>query len=79
MKGTVLLVTLLGMSVLRAAEYDYFSANRESVRNGVQAVLMCNGLFTSGRTHDIVRRGVDYGRQGFNRWALTREVLKAFD
>jgi CubicO group peptidase (beta-lactamase class C family) len=32
-------------------------------------------------THDlvIVRRGLDYGRQGFNRWDLTREVLKAFD
>lgn len=31
-------------------------------------------------SHDlvIVRRGLDYGRQGFNRWELTREVLKAF-
>lgn len=30
-------------------------------------------------THDlvIVRRGLDYGRQGFNRWDLTREVLRA--
>ena len=30
-------------------------------------------------SHDlvIVRRGLDYGRQGFNRWSLTREVLKA--
>jgi CubicO group peptidase (beta-lactamase class C family) len=27
----------------------------------------------------IVRRGLDYGNQGFNRWDLTREVLKAFD
>ena len=26
----------------------------------------------------IVRRGLDYGRQGFDRWSLTREVLKAF-
>jgi CubicO group peptidase (beta-lactamase class C family) len=25
----------------------------------------------------IVRRGLDYNRQGFNRWDLTREVLKA--
>lgn len=24
-------------------EYDYFSANRTMIRNGVQAVLMCNG------------------------------------
>lgn len=26
----------------------------------------------------IVRRGLDYGEQGFNKWDLTREVLKAF-
>lgn len=26
----------------------------------------------------IVRRGLDYGAQGFDRWDLTREVLKAF-
>ena len=26
----------------------------------------------------IVRRGLDWGKQGFNRWDLTREVLKAF-
>lgn len=26
----------------------------------------------------IVRRGLDYGKQGFNRWDLLREVLKAF-
>ena len=31
-------------------------------------------------SHDlvIVRRGLDHGRQGFNRWDMTREVLKAF-
>ncbi|MEE4279551.1 MAG: serine hydrolase [Halieaceae bacterium] len=30
-------------------------------------------------SHDlvIVRRGLDYGRQGFNRWDLLREVIKA--
>jgi CubicO group peptidase (beta-lactamase class C family) len=27
----------------------------------------------------IVRRGLDYGRQGFSRWDLTREVLKAIE
>lgn len=27
----------------------------------------------------IVRRGLDYGRQGFSQWDLTREVLKAID
>ena len=32
-------------------------------------------------SHDlvIVRRGLDYGRQGFDRWDLTREVIAAFD
>ena len=25
----------------------------------------------------IVRRGLDDGRQGFNQWDMTREVLKA--
>ena len=32
-------------------------------------------------SHDvvIVRRGLDYGRQGFSQWDLTREVLKAFE
>jgi len=31
-------------------------------------------------SHDlvIVRRGLDYGKQGFNRWDLAREVIKAF-
>jgi CubicO group peptidase (beta-lactamase class C family) len=31
-------------------------------------------------SHDlvIVRRGLDFGRQGFDRWDLTREVLAAF-
>ena len=31
-------------------DFDYFSANRTMIRNGVQAVLTCNGLFTSHRT-----------------------------
>ncbi len=32
-------------------------------------------------SHDvvIVRRGLDYGRQGFDRWDMTREVLRAFE
>ena len=32
-------------------------------------------------SHDmvIVRRGLDYGRQGFDRWGLTRELLKAIN
>jgi CubicO group peptidase (beta-lactamase class C family) len=34
----------------RAGDYDYFAVNRNMIRNGVQAVLLCNGLFTSNRT-----------------------------
>ncbi|MCH7506815.1 MAG: hypothetical protein IID60_05895 [Proteobacteria bacterium] len=34
--------------------YDYFTANRSMISNGVQAVLMCNGLFTSERTLELV-------------------------
>ena len=32
-------------------------------------------------SHDlvIVRRGLDYGRQGFDRWGLAREVIKAIN
>ena len=36
-------------------------------------------IVVPGQDLVIVRRGLDYGRQGFNRWDLAREVLKAFD
>jgi len=35
-------------------DFDYFEANRTVIRNGVQAVLMCNGLFTSDRSLELV-------------------------
>ncbi|WP_008295042.1 serine hydrolase domain-containing protein [Congregibacter litoralis] len=47
----------LGVSpVVEAQEdsYDYFSANRQLIRNGVQSLLTCNGLFTSRRTLEQV-------------------------
>jgi CubicO group peptidase (beta-lactamase class C family) len=53
----VLPLMLLVTSISEAREtggFDYFSANRTMIRNGVQAVLMCNGLFTSGRTLEQV-------------------------
>ncbi len=34
--------------------YDYWRANRDMIRNGVQAVLTCNGLFTSERSLEQV-------------------------
>ena len=58
-KNLCLLTLLCGLlpGLLYAAEegdYDYFSANRLMIRNGVQAVLTCNGLFTSHRTLEQV-------------------------
>lgn len=49
-------LTQLAAPVTAAADdYDYFSANRHLISSGVQAVLTCNGLFTSRRTLDQVR------------------------
>ena len=45
-----LVAAIMAGKVSAETEFDYFQANREHIRNGVQAVLMCNGLFTSNRT-----------------------------
>ncbi len=34
--------------------YDYFRFNRDMIQHGLQAILMCNGLFTSNRTLEQV-------------------------
>jgi CubicO group peptidase (beta-lactamase class C family) len=47
------LVSLLAVAA-PAAEKDFFAANRETIQRGVQAMLMCNGLFTSQRTLEQV-------------------------
>jgi len=55
-----LLPTMLALLIACTSEaeqtddFDYFEANRLMVRNGVQAVLTCNGLFTSERTLEQV-------------------------
>jgi len=41
-------------SAQQAETFDYWSYNREMIRNGQQAVFMCNGLFTSKRTLEQV-------------------------
>ncbi|MGI9205621.1 MAG: serine hydrolase domain-containing protein [Woeseiaceae bacterium] len=48
----VLLMSFSNFSAFAQQEenFDYFSTNRQMIRNGVQAVLMCNGLFTSNRS-----------------------------
>ena len=34
--------------------YDYWKFNREIIRRGQQAIFMCNGLFTGGRSLEQV-------------------------
>ena len=53
----LLLQALIYLTTAHAAQqenHDYFQANRDLIRHGVQAVLMCNGLFTSHRTLEQV-------------------------
>lgn len=55
----VLTACLLLCTSLQAGQtesYDYFSPQRLLIRNGVQAVLTCNGLFTSNRSIEQVFR-----------------------
>ena len=59
MKRTVLTLATLLSGVAWAQQedtYDYFDANRQMIRNGVQSVLLCNGLFTSNRPLPTVFR-----------------------
>lgn len=57
----LVLALVLSVSALPAAlvgqqrdAYDYWAFDRELIQRGVQAVLMCNGLFTSQRTLEQV-------------------------
>jgi len=38
----------------QSESYDYFRFDRDVIQHGVQAVLMCNGLFTSNRSIEHV-------------------------
>ena len=48
------LILIPCITLAATPNYDYYSANRTLIRNGVQAVLMCNGLFTSKRSLEQV-------------------------
>ena len=55
--ATVALALLLFPSAAYGQQeesYDYWRSNRDMIRNGQQAILMCNGLFTSNRTLEQV-------------------------
>ena len=65
-------MSLAGLSLLlsaparsqQAESYDYWRFNRDMVQHGVQAVLMCNGLFTSNRTvEQVFEQELAYLRQ----------------
>jgi|TARA_B110000967_G_scaffold63174_1_gene65047 CubicO group peptidase (beta-lactamase class C family) len=45
----VLLITCTSQAE-QVENFDYFTENRTTIRNGIQAVLTCNGLFTSDRS-----------------------------
>ncbi len=53
-------IGVLGLLIATSAgaqqteSYDYFRFNRDMIQHGVQAVLMCNGLFTSNRSLEQV-------------------------
>ena len=65
-----------------AGQFWLVPDDRDDVPNDAYSTAGNRGQYTIiVPTHDlvIVRRGLDYGRQGFDRWNLAREVLKAFD
>ena len=54
LRAAALTISLSAASTAGADGFDYFSANRDFIRNGVQALLTCNGLFTSERSLERV-------------------------
>jgi len=62
------------------AQFWLVPDNRTDVPSDAYSTSGNRGQYTIiAPSHDlvIVRRGLDYGRQGFDRWGLLREVLKA--
>jgi len=45
----VLLLAAAPLSAQQESSYDYWTPQREMIRRGQQAILQCNGLFTSHR------------------------------
>jgi CubicO group peptidase (beta-lactamase class C family) len=64
-----------------AGQFWLVPDNRSDVPSDAYATVGNRGQYTIiVPSHDlvIVRRGLDWGAQGFDRWSLLREVLKAF-
>ena len=49
-----ILLTALSAAAQQDETYDYWQPQRQMVRQGQQAIFMCNGLFTSNRTIEQV-------------------------
>ncbi|MBT4853143.1 MAG: serine hydrolase, partial [Halieaceae bacterium] len=45
-----LAAALLCSTPVIAKDFDYFETTRKTVRNGMQSMFICNGLFTSQRS-----------------------------
>ena len=67
-----LLFSMVALALIFAApagaqqeeSYDYFRFERDMIQHGIQAVLMCNGLFTSNRTiEQVFEQELAYLRQ----------------
>ncbi|PHQ28512.1 serine hydrolase domain-containing protein [Leeuwenhoekiella nanhaiensis] len=50
----LLLLTTVSASAQQTETYDYALSSRKLIQHGVQAILTCNGLFTSNRTLEQV-------------------------
>ena len=51
---SLMLLTMLSASAQQTETYDYALSSRKLIQHGVQAILTCNGLFTSNRTLEQV-------------------------
>jgi len=51
---TLLIATIFTAQAQQAETYDYFRQDKDMITQGVQAILTCNGLFTSNRTIEQV-------------------------
>ena len=47
-------MSLCMVNAQQAENYEYFRFNKDMISQGVQAILTCNGLFTSNRTIEHV-------------------------
>jgi CubicO group peptidase (beta-lactamase class C family) len=62
--GFAALLVAAPITAQQEESYDYWQFNREMIQRGVQAVLMCNGLFTSNRTlEQVFDQELKYVRQ----------------